>query len=198
MWEIYEDYAEASWFKLGFRMETAACTNCPFHEPLWMSHAGDLGTDCVSKAANAIENWRWTQIPSEKQWQTWQKGKIWHTLVSTGEKAALWRNTHWETSATIWNTTQTYDTVALHCRHLQLGDISHHWLYFSFLFFFFFYLPASHVTLSKSLLFLLVSPPLPLPTSALTRSPQLDRKQTQKWIFNWIVRKLTVLINPLQ
>lgn len=45
-------------------------------------------------------------------------------------------------------------------------------------------LPASHLKLSKSLLLLLVSPPLPLPTSALKGSLQLEGKQTQQWIFN--------------
>lgn len=46
-------------------------------------------------------------------------------------------------------------------------------------------LPASHLKLSKSLILLLVSPlPSPLPTCALKGSLQLERKQTQQWIFN--------------
>lgn len=89
---------------LGWRIQTQSVDHCPLHEPLWMSHAGMLGTKCVRKLAKANENWPWTQIPSEEWWQTWQKGRLWHTLVSSGEQAALWRNTHTEKSLLLFET----------------------------------------------------------------------------------------------
>ncbi len=117
---------------LGWRIQTPSVDHCPFREALWMSHAGTLGTKCVSKAAKANENWPWTQIPSEEQWQTWQKGKnLTHVGFHWGTGSFMKKHTHWEAAVTIWNITHwTYDTVALNCRHLQLGVISHHWLIF--------------------------------------------------------------------
>lgn len=98
----------------------------------------------------------------------------------------LWgrRQPHEETcAAAAWNMAGTYDTVALYCRLLHLRVFPLRWLPALF-----FSLPASHARLSKSLLLPCSFPLLLVLTSDLMGSLQLDRKQTQKWILNWIVR----------
>lgn len=86
-----------------------------------------------------------------------------------GTGSFMKKHTHWEAAVTIWNTTHwTYDTVALNCRHLQLGVISHHWLIFHPTAFFssvsLFYLPVISSSLKAcfSSLSLLRSPSLHL------------------------------------
>ena len=181
----------SNWF-LGWRIQTQCVDHCPFHEPLWMSHAGELGTKCVSKAAKANENWPWTRIHQRNGDRHGKRAKSDTRWFPVGNRQ-FYEETHAHrgTAVTIWNTTHwTYDTVAPNYRHLHLGVISHHWLLFQLLLFLsvsLFYLPVISSSL-KFLLLLLVSPPFPLPTSALKGSLQLEEKQTQQWIFNWIVR----------
>lgn len=168
-----------------------------------MSHAGMLGTKCVSKLAKANENWPWTQIPSEKRWQTWPKGKIWHTLVPSGEQAAFWRNTQTHTEKLLWR----FKTPPI--EHMTLLLITAG-IYSSesflttnlrskcFFFFFFlsgrlFYLPVISWSL-KELRLLCVSPPYICSEGATAfrgkKDPALD--------FQLNCQRLTVLINPAQ
>lgn len=96
--ELYVDYAKASWLKLVFRMENADA-KC---RPLSFSWAS-VNVTCwkawhkmSEQSSGGMKTGRERKIPSEEHWQTWQKGKISHTLVSTGEQADLWINTHSE------------------------------------------------------------------------------------------------------
>lgn len=186
---------------LEWRIQTQSVDHCPLRKPLWMSHAGMLGTKCASEPAKANENWPWTQIPSEERWQTWQKGKIWHTLVFTGDQTALGKDTHTEKPLLQFETPPTEHVTLL---LLTAGSYS----LMSFLtanslsncFFFFFFLTVSPVYLPViwSPLKGCFSSLSPLAISALKGSLQLEGKKTRQRIFQLNCQKLAVLINPAQ
>lgn len=150
---------------LEWRIQTQSVDHCPLRKPLWMSHAGMLGTKCASEPAKANENWPWTQIPSEERWQTWQKGKIWHTLVFTGDQTALGKDTHTEKPLLQFETPPTEHVTLLLLTagsYSLMSFLTANSLSNCFFFFFFFFisqpgLPASHLKPSKRLLLLLVS-----------------------------------------
>lgn len=187
---------------LEWRIQTQSVDHCPLRKPLWMSHAGMLGTKCASEPAKANENWPWTQIPSEERWQTWQKGKIWHTLVFTGDQTALGKDTHTEKPLLQFETPPTEHVTLL---LLTAGSYS----LMSFLttnslsncfFFYFFFLSVSPVYLPViwSPLKGCFSSLSPLAISALKGSLQLEGKKTRQRIFQLNCQKLAVLINPAQ
>ena len=189
---------------LEWRIQTQSVDHCPLRKPLWMSHAGMLGTKCASKPAKANENWPWTQIPSEERWQTWQKGKIWHTLVFTGDQTALGKDTHTEKPLLQFETPPTEHVTLLlltagsySLMSFLTANLLPNCFFFSFFFFFFIsqpvYLPVIWSPLKGCF-----SSLSPLAISALKGSLQLEGKKTRQRIFQLNCQKLAVLINPAQ
>lgn len=179
----------SDWFS-GWRIQTQSVDHCPFprasvNVTCWhawhkVCERGSKGKWKLAVNANTI---RGTVTDMAKGQNLTHSGFHW------GTGGFMKKHTHWETAVTIWNTHWTCDTVAFNCRRLQLGAVSLHRSnsnYF-FLSVSLFYLPV--ISSSLKACFSSLSPlRSPLPICALKGSLQLEGKQTQQRIFNWIVR----------